>query len=34
MFGGGKVVIYDAEGDRFVICALLHVNSVQFLQAA
>ena len=34
MFGGGKVVIYDAEGDCFKFCALIHVNSVQFLQAA
>jgi hypothetical protein len=34
MFGGGKVVIYDAEGDSFKICALIHVNSVQFLQTA
>jgi len=34
MFGGGKVVIYDAEGDCFKFCALIHVNNVQFLQAA
>ncbi len=34
MFGGGKVVIYDAEADCFKFCALIHVNSVQFLQAA
>ena len=34
MFGGGKVVIYDAEADCFKLCALIHVNSVQFLQAA
>jgi len=34
IFGGGKAVIYDVEGDCFKICALIHVNSVQFLQAA
>jgi len=34
MFGGGKVVIYDVGGDCFKFCALIHVNSVQFLRAA
>lgn len=34
LFGGGTLVIYDRERDCFAICALVHVNSVQFLQAA
>jgi predicted NodU family carbamoyl transferase len=34
LFGGGTMAIDDRERDCFAICALIHVNGVQFLKAA
>jgi len=30
--GKNKAVVYHAEDDRFVFCALIHINTVEMLQ--